>query len=171
MITIANLRKPCEETMALTNQNNLQYFHSGVDKIGEILRWWWVVMIDDEYGDSCSEPLFTQWDIIKQSFAGPHLKQRDTIQVCLRTVTEESKAQQSLLTGSVADPWHFGVDQDPDLYLRIHASKWIRIRMRIRILLFSSLTLPRCQQKSTGNFFKSFFAYYFLKVHLHHFPR
>ncbi len=32
---------------------------------------------------------------------------------------------------SVADPWHFGVDPDP----RIHASdKWIRIRIRIRIL-------------------------------------
>jgi hypothetical protein len=36
-------------------------------------------------------------------------------------------------TNSVADPWHFGVDPDPDP--RIHASdKWIRI------LLFSSLT-------------------------------
>ncbi len=73
-------------------------------------------MIDDEYGDSCSEPLFTQWEIKKQSFASPHLKQRDTIQVCLRKVTEESKAQQS----SVADPWYFGVDPDPDP--RIHAS-------------------------------------------------
>ncbi len=38
---------------------------------------------------------------------------------------------------SVADPWHFGVDPDP----RIHASDlWIRIRIRIRILQFSSLT-------------------------------
>ncbi len=34
-----------------------------------------------------------------------------------------------------ADPGHFGVDPDPDLDSRIHASdKWIRI------LLFSSLT-------------------------------
>jgi hypothetical protein len=33
---------------------------------------------------------------------------------------------------SVADPWHFGVDPDPDP--RIHASDyWIRIRIRIRI--------------------------------------
>ncbi len=31
---------------------------------------------------------------------------------------------------SVADPWHFGVDPDPDP--RIHASDlWIRIRIRI----------------------------------------
>ncbi len=38
-----------------------------------------------------------------------------------------------LLRTSVPDPWHFGVDPDP----RIHSSdKW----MRIRILLFSSLT-------------------------------
>ena len=40
---------------------------------------------------------------------------------------------------SVADPRNFGVDPDPDLDPRIHASyQWIR--MRIRILLFSSLT-------------------------------
>ncbi len=32
---------------------------------------------------------------------------------------------------SVADPWHFGVDLDPDLDPRIHASdKWIRIWIR-----------------------------------------
>ncbi len=30
---------------------------------------------------------------------------------------------------SVADPWHFGVELDPDLDPRIHASdEWIRIR-------------------------------------------
>ncbi len=38
---------------------------------------------------------------------------------------------------SVADLWHFGTKPDP----RIHASDyWIRIRIWIRILLFSSLT-------------------------------
>jgi hypothetical protein len=43
---------------------------------------------------------------------------------------------------SVADPWHFGVDPDPDLDPRIHASdQWIRIRMRIRILLFFLIDL------------------------------
>ena len=32
------------------------------------------------------------------------------------------------VVGSVADPWHFGVDPDPDP--RIHASdQWIRIRI------------------------------------------
>ncbi len=59
-----------------------------------------------------------------------------------------------LVTVSVADPWKFGTDPDP----RIHtADKWIQIR----ILLFSSVTF----KTST----KSFFAYYFLKVHLHNF--
>ncbi len=38
---------------------------------------------------------------------------------------------------SVPDPWHFGMDPDPGP--RIHASDW-RIWIRIRILLFSSLT-------------------------------
>ncbi len=49
------------------------------------------------------------------------------------------------------------MDPDPDS---------IRIRKRIRILLFSSLIFKR-QQKTIKN--KSFSAYYFLKVHLHHF--
>jgi hypothetical protein len=48
---------------------------------------------------------------------------------------------------SVADPLHFGVDPDPDPDPRIHASnKWIRIWIRIRILLFSSLTSRRHQK-------------------------
>jgi hypothetical protein len=69
----------------------------------------------------------------------------------------------TVLTYSVPDPWHFGVDLDhfdPDP--QIHASdRWIRI------LLFSSLTW-RCQQKT--NFLTQFFsACNFLKVHLHHF--
>jgi hypothetical protein len=60
---------------------------------------------------------------------------------------------------SVADPCHFGVDPNP----RIHASdKWIRI------LLFSSLTFKR---PTRTNFKKSFSAYYFMKVHLHHFSK
>ncbi len=45
---------------------------------------------------------------------------------------------------NVADPWHFGVDPDP----RIHASDlWIRIRIRIRILLYSSLTFKMSAKK------------------------
>jgi hypothetical protein len=42
------------------------------------------------------------------------------------------------------------------------------IRIRIWILLFSSLTFSRRQQKTTV-IKKSFSAYYFLKVYLHHF--
>ncbi len=69
--------------------------------------------------------------------------------------------------------------------LRIHdILGWIRIRGSmpltngsgfgsgswIRILLFSSLTPSRCQQKT--NFFNTIFsAYYFLKLHLHHFSK
>jgi hypothetical protein len=37
-------------------------------------------------------------------------------------------AQVGIVTASVPDPWHFGVDPD----LRIHAS--VRIRIRIQIL-------------------------------------
>ncbi len=56
------------------------------------------------------------------------------------------------------DPWHFGVDPDPDP--RIHAfNEWIRIR--IRILLFSSLTF----KTSRKNNYKKISAYYVLKVH------
>jgi hypothetical protein len=53
-----------------------------------------------------------------------------------------------IVTGtSIVDPLHFGVYPDPDLDPRIHASDyWIQIR--IRILLFSLLTFPRCQQKT-----------------------
>ncbi len=58
----------------------------------------------------------------------------------------------SSLPNSVEDLWHFGVDPEPDP--RIHASdKWIR--MRIRILLFSSLTFKRPTTVKT-NFKKSF---------------
>ncbi len=71
-----------------------------------------------------------------------------------------------LFKTSVADPRHFGVDPDPYLDPRIHASdQWTRIR----ILLFSSLTFPRCQQKT--NIKKKFFADYFLKALVHHFQR
>jgi hypothetical protein len=39
----------------------------------------------------------------------------------------------SVMLSSVADPWHFGVDPDPDLNPRIHASdSWIRIRIHIQ---------------------------------------
>ncbi len=77
-----------------------------------------------------------------------------------------SHKKPQLFKTSVADPWHFGVDPDPYLDPRIHASdQWIRIR----ILLFSSLTFPRCQQKT--NLKKSFYADYFLKALVHHFQR
>jgi hypothetical protein len=63
--------------------------------------------------------------------------------------------------GSVADPWHFGVDPDP----WIHASG---SGSRIRILLFSSLTF---KMPTKTNFIFYFSAYYFLKVHLHNFSK
>jgi hypothetical protein len=68
----------------------------------------------------------------------------------------------SMVFTSGADPWHFGVDPDPDP--RTHASDWIRIR----ILLFSSLTF---KTPTKNYFFKGFSAYYFLKVHLHNFSK
>jgi hypothetical protein len=63
----------------------------------------------------------------------------------------------SWLPTCVVDPWHFGKDPDPDL--RIFASdQWIRIRFRI--LVFSSLTF----KTPTKNYvFLSFFAYSFLR--------
>jgi hypothetical protein len=49
---------------------------------------------------------------------------------------------------SVADPWLFGEDPDPDLDPQIHASdQWIWIRMRIRILLFSSFSKIKSQKE------------------------
>ncbi len=60
---------------------------------------------------------------------------------------------------SVPDPWHFCVDPDP----RIHDSDEC---IRIRTLLFSSLNF---KTPTKTNFKISFSAYYFLKVHLHHF--
>ncbi len=53
--------------------------------------------------------------------------------------------------------------------MRIHdILVWILIQTRIRILLFCHWP-SRCQQKT--NFSKVCFAYYFSKVHLHHFQR
>ncbi len=59
--------------------------------------------------------------------------------------------------------WYGSESADP------FSHKWIRIRIRlqIRILLFSSVTFKTSIKKS----FKSFFAYYFLKKHLHHFSK
>jgi hypothetical protein len=57
-------------------------------------------MIDDEYGDSSSEHLFTD----KRSKSSPVLVQissRDTVKVCLRAVTEEFKASQSMFRGII----------------------------------------------------------------------
>ncbi len=50
-----------------------------------------------------------------------------------------------------------------DLDPWIHASDWW-----IRILLFSSLTFKILTK---NNFLKNFSAYYFLKVHIHHFSK
>jgi hypothetical protein len=44
------------------------------------------------------------------------------------------------------------------------SDQWIRIRLRI--LIFSSLTF---KTPPKNNFFLSFYAYYFRKVRLHHF--
>ncbi len=56
-----------------------------------------------------------------------------------------------IILNSVPDPWHFGTDPDP----RISTSDQ-RIRIRLRILLFSSMTfkMPTTQDK----FFLSFFC-------------
>jgi hypothetical protein len=57
-------------------------------------------------------------------------------------------------------PLHFGMDPNS----RIRASdQWIRIR----IMLFSSLTF----KTPTKNYCQIFSAFYFLKVHLHHFSK
>jgi hypothetical protein len=77
---------------------------------------------------------------------------------------KKTKIAAPIVYSSIADPCYFGVDTDQ----RIHASDyWIRIRMRVRILLFSSLTF----KIPTKNSFFSFSAYYFLNVHLHHFSK
>ncbi len=60
------------------------------------------------------------------------------------------------LCTSVADPWHFGTNTDP----RIHNNN-IRIRLRIRMLLFSSATFKMATKKNI--------AYYFFNLHLLHF--
>ncbi len=69
---------------------------------------------------------------------------------------------------SVPDPWHFGVDPDPDP--QIHASdKWIRIR---NLDPDPAIFVIGLQDASKKLFFNTIFsAYYFLKVHLHHFPK
>ncbi len=53
---------------------------------------------------------------------------------------------------SVADPWHFGTDQDPDPRICISDQ---RIRIQLRTLLF----------------FQRFFDYYVLNLHLHLFSK
>jgi hypothetical protein len=62
---------------------------------------------------------------------------------------------------SVGDP-----DPDPEPVL------WIRdilVLIRLRILLFSSLTFKNQDANKKLIFSLSFCAYYFLKAHLHHF--
>ncbi len=65
--------------------------------------------------------------------------------------------------------WHFGVDPDPP----IHASdKWIRIRIRIRILDPDAATFVIDLQDANKKLIKKiFFPLYFLKVHLHNFSK
>jgi hypothetical protein len=62
------------------------------------------------------------------------------------------------LLSSLADPCHIGIDPDPRI--RTSAQK-----IRLRILLFSSVTF----KIATKNYL--FFAYYFLKLYLHHFSK
>jgi hypothetical protein len=56
----------------------------------------------------------------------------------------------------------FGTDPDP----RIHTSD---LRIRIRLLLFSSVTFKIAKTRNYFFTVLSFFAYDFLKLHLHHF--
>ncbi len=71
-------------------------------------------------------------------------------------------------SSSVADPWHFGVDPDPDP--RIHASDWwIRIRILDPDPAIFVIDLQDASKKTI--FLHNFSAYYFLKLHLHHFSK
>jgi hypothetical protein len=64
-------------------------------------------------------------------------------------------------------PWHFGTDRDP--WIRISYLR-IRLRIRIQILRFSSVTVKMATKKLF--FFKVFlFITYLLKLHLHHFSK
>ena len=76
----------------------------------------------------------------------------------------------SLMDSSVPDPWHFGVETDPDPDTRIHASdKWIRIWILDRDPAIFVIDLQDASKKLIFN--TIFPAYYFLKVHLHHFSK
>ncbi len=80
--------------------------------------------------------------------------------------------------GSVPDPWHFGMDPNADADPRnLSYDQRIRLRLRIRfrmqiqlqILLFSSVTF---KIPTKNNFFSPrFYAYSFLKLHLHHYSK
>ncbi len=59
---------------------------------------------------------------------------------------------------SVVDPWHFGTDPDQGI-------RTTDFRIRIRLLLFSSVADKMPTKKKFSNFFC--LPYYFLKVHLH----
>ncbi len=71
--------------------------------------------------------------------------------------------QVGVLSHSDADPWHFGTDADP----RIHASLWLMDLDPDPAIFVIDI---QDDNKKT-NFWKSFSAYYFLKVHLHSFSR
>ncbi len=72
------------------------------------------------------------------------------------------------IVNSVPNPWNFGVDPDPDP--RIHAfDKWIRIRILDPDPAIFVIDLQGASKKLIFN--TIFSAYYFLKVHLHHFSK
>ncbi len=59
----------------------------------------------------------------------------------------------NILKSSVADPWHFGTNPDPDLRIRtsdLRIRIQSRLRIRFQILLFSSVTF---KMAATAKFF------------------
>ncbi len=104
-----------------------------------------------------SETLFTgcltwhQWQTVSLEYIGKIQVLRETVR---KNRTQKICDPGLLLMTSVADPWNFGADSDPDL----------RIHMRSGSCYFRQW--PRRQQKII--LLLCFFAYYFSNVHLHH---
>jgi hypothetical protein len=95
-----------------------------------------------------------------QSFVYSGIRKRDLRSRILEVSHKSNIKHKSLvnLLYSVVNLWHFRMDPDP----RIHSSD---LRIRIRIILCSSVA---DKQPTKNKFFlRSFFAYYFLKLHLH----
>jgi hypothetical protein len=78
----------------------------------------------------------------------------------IRTVKSCFSINLAMLS-SVADPWKFGTDPDPRIHPLTNGSGFESICRS------GSCFFPAIFNKNL--FSKSFFAYYFLKVHLHHF--